>query len=118
MCQLAIITYNSTHMYINILFCKFTKETSLRDHFCDLQLGNMYSVMSVGLLNSETWTKCGHVDSLCGLGLCFRDNKIGEGKIKKTKRKKRKCPLQNNNNNNNNNNEILMAVTINYWKTQ
>ena len=41
-----------------------------------------------------------------------------EGQNKKTKRKKRKCPLQNNNNNNNNNNEILMAVTINYWKTQ
>ena len=90
MCQLAIITYNSTHMYmhINILFCKFTKETSLRDHFCDLQLGNMYSVMSVGLLNSETWTKCGHVDSLCGLGRCFRDDKIGEGKIKKQQGKK------------------------------
>ena len=75
-------------MHINILFCKFTKETSLRDHFCDLQLGNMYSVMSVGLLNSETWTKCGHVDSLCGLGRCFRDDKIGKGKIKKQKGKK------------------------------
>ena len=74
----------------------------------------MYSVISVGLLNSETWTKCGHEDSLCGLGLCFRDNKIREGKMK-NKKEKRKCPLQNNNNNNNNNNnEILMAVTINY----
>ena len=52
----------------------------------------MYSVMSVGLLNSETWTKCGHVDSLCGLGLCFRDNKIGEGKIT-NKKEKEEMPI-------------------------
>ena len=86
-CQLAIITYISLFCFANL-----QKKTSLRDHLCDLQLGNMYSVMSVGLLNSETWTKCGHVDSLCGLGLYFKDNKIGEVKIK-SKNEKKEIPI-------------------------